>query len=64
MGDFSTKNPVSGHPPTKETGFFTESAGDNQVFRKKTRFLATRQLRNRVFTDLSVATKYAFFSDS
>jgi hypothetical protein len=27
---------------TPETGFFTESAGFNQYFREKTRFLATR----------------------
>jgi len=26
--------------PTKETGFFTESAGDNEVFRKKPGFWA------------------------
>ncbi|MGB8691136.1 MAG: hypothetical protein WCD53_27965 [Microcoleus sp.] len=43
------KNPVSGYPPTKATGFFTESAGDNQVFRKKTRFLATSQLKKPGF---------------
>ncbi|MFB8798738.1 MAG: hypothetical protein U7126_31940 [Microcoleus sp.] len=44
------KNPVSEpHALRQETGFFTKSVGDNEVFRKKPGFWTYTPTRNRVF---------------
>jgi len=58
-----SKNPVSNRPrlKAKETGFLTESAGFNEVFLSKTRFLSTRALQPKkpgFLLNLRVLTKY------
>ncbi|MGB8691137.1 MAG: hypothetical protein WCD53_27970 [Microcoleus sp.] len=53
------KNPVSGYPPTKETGFLPNLRVLMGDFSTKTGFLANRQLKKPGFLlNLPVATKY------